>query len=145
MDEDINSEIIDALGRVARMLKHKMSFHSRRSNITILQFEALWCIKKSKHVHMRDIANHFSTTMPTATSLINKLIATKLAVRRNDSRDRRIVGVSLTRQGEKLLRDLIRQREGKVNKLLSFLSISDKRELSRILQKMIEKSENYEK
>ena len=40
---------------------------------------------------MGDIASHFSTSMPTATALIDKLIAAKYVKRENDAKDRRIV------------------------------------------------------
>ena len=145
MNDEINAEIIDAMGKVMRTMKHSMDFKSRGSHVTMLQYEALWCIKKSKHAQMRDIANHFETTMPTATSLIDKLIATKLTKRENDRKDRRIVRISLTREGERLLRNMARQRESKIHNLLSYLSIGDKKELLRILEKMVGESEKYEK
>ena len=142
MSDETNSEIIENLSKVMRTMKHNMSFHSRHSQVTMQQFEALWCIKKSKHAQMRDIAQNFSITMPTATSLIDKLIGTSLARRENDRKDRRIVRISLTRNGERLLKEVAKQRESKMNQLLSYLSEKDKKELLRILKTIVEKAEN---
>ena len=90
---------------------------------------------------MGDIASHFSTTMPTATALVDKLIAAKLVIRENDAKDRRIVKISLTKAGEKLLTEVKKQRANKMKKLLSYLSKQDKLELLRILEILAEKSE----
>ncbi len=145
MNDEINSEIIEAMSRVIRIMKHNISFQSRRLHITMLQIEALWCIKKKEHAHMGDIAENFSITMPTASSLVDKLITTRLAKRASDKKDRRIVRISLTREGERLLKEVSKQRKNKINKLLSYLSDVDKKELLRILKKIVEKSKKYEK
>jgi DNA-binding MarR family transcriptional regulator len=91
---------------------------------------------------MGDIANHFATTMPTATALVDKLITAKLVKRENDIKDRRIVKINLTKQGEKLLTQVKKQRASKMKKLLSYLSKQDKLDLLRILEVLAEKSAN---
>jgi DNA-binding MarR family transcriptional regulator len=85
---------------------------------------------------MRDIAKCFSITMPSATALIDKLIEMKFVFRKNDETDRRIVKISLTKQGEKLLEEAMKQRMDKINKFLVSLSKKDKEDLLRILQKI---------
>lgn len=144
MNDEINRKIIEAMSKVMRIMKSNMSFYSRHTHVTLLQIEALWCIKRKKQIHMGDIAQNFSITMPTATSLIDKLIAAKLAKRVNDKKDRRIVRITITREGDELLKEVSKQKENKINKLLSYLSDLDKRELLKILEKIIEK-EKYEK
>ena len=69
----------------------------------------------------------------------------KYAQRKNDTKDRRIVKINLTKQGEKLMHDAMRQRRNKINKLLSYLSQEDKKHLFRILKNVMEKAENDEK
>ena len=144
MKDEINVEISEALTKIFKTMKNSMSFKSKAGEVTMLQFQALWCIKKSQKTHMGDIAKYFSITMPTATSLINKLIDFKLVNRENYRKDRRIVRISLTKDGEKILKDMEKQRETKINKLLSFLSVSDKKDFLKILNKISEKSD-YEK
>jgi DNA-binding MarR family transcriptional regulator len=107
----------------------------------MLQCEAMMCIKKHKNSHMGDIAQHFSTTMPTATALIDKLIGAKYVKRENDPTDRRVVRVNLTNSGEKLLDEAMKHKTEKMNKLLSYLPEQDKLNLLRILNTLAEKSE----
>lgn len=145
MKDEINSSIVDAMFRMFKAMKNTMSYNSKSSHLTMVQFEALIFIKKNKEVQMRDISKNFRITMPTATSLMDKLIKMKYAQRRNDSKDRRIVKISLTKQGEKLMHDAMIQRRNKINKLLSYLSQEDKKQLFRILESVSEKAENDEK
>ena len=142
MADEINDKILEAMFKLVKDFKGSMSDSFKHSHLTMLQCEAMLCIKKHKEAHMGDIASHFSTTMPTATSLIDKLIGTKYVTRENDINDRRIVKLGLTKSGEKLLSEATKQKANKMSKLLSYLSKQDKLELLRILNILAEKSEN---
>ncbi len=145
MKDEINNRILETMFRFFKSVKPTMSFHSKTSDLTMVQFEALILIKHNPDIQMKDLAEYFSITMPSATSLIDKLIEMKYANRKNDIKDRRIVKINLTKQGEKLLHEAMKQREIKINTLLASLSRKDKEELLRILETVIEKTENYEK
>ncbi len=141
MADEINNQILEALFKLVRNFKGSMTGSFKHFHLTMLQTDALTCIKNHKGTNMGDIATHFSTTMPTATSLIDKLIDMKYVKRENDPKDRRIVRVALTKAGEKLLAEALKQRANKMEKLLSYLSSQDKIELLRILKILEEKSE----
>lgn len=145
MKDELNREIMEAMSKVMRFMKHSKPLDEEEPQMTMHQYEALWCIKKSKHTHMSEIADYFSTTMPTATSLIDKLILAKLVKRRNDIKDRRLVKILLTNRGEKMLKEAAKHKENKMNKMLSYLSDSDKKDLLRILNNIIKKTEENEK
>lgn len=142
MADEINNQILETMFKLVRDFKGSMTDSFKHSHLTMLQCEALSCIKKHKQAHMGDIASHFATTMPTATALIDKLIGTKYVTRENDAKDRRIVRIALTKSGEKLLSEATKQKAGKMNKLLSYLDGQDKLELLRILNILVKKSEN---
>jgi len=141
MADEINNQILEALFKLVKDFKGTMSDSFKHSHLTMLQCEAMLCIKQHKQAHMGDIASHFATTMPTATALIDKLIGTKYVKRENDVKDRRIVRINLTKAGEKLLSEATKQKTSKMDKLLSYLSKQDKLELLRILKVLAEKSE----
>ena len=142
MADEINDQILEAMFKLVRDFKGSMSGNFEHSHPTILQCQALECIKKKAGAHMGDIASHFATTMPTATALVDKLITAKLVRRENDAKDRRIVRISLTKAGEKLLREVEKQRANKMKKLLFYLSKQDKLDLLRILEILAQKSES---
>ncbi|MGA2911237.1 MAG: MarR family transcriptional regulator [Candidatus Levyibacteriota bacterium] len=142
MEDEINDQILEAMFKLTRDLKGSISGSFEHSHLTILQCQALECIKKHVGTHMGDIASHFATTMPTATALVDKLITAKLVKRENDLKDRRIIRISLTKQGEKLLVEVRKQSANKMKKLLSYLPKQDKLELLRILEILAQQSEN---
>jgi DNA-binding MarR family transcriptional regulator len=142
MVDEINNQVFETLFKLYRNFKGSMSDGFKHSHSTMLQCEAMMCIKKHKNTHMGDIAEHFSTSMPTATALIDKLIGAKFVTRENDTEDRRVVRVNLTKSGEKLLIEITKHKKEKMSKLLSYLPEQDKLELLRILSTLAEKSEN---
>jgi DNA-binding MarR family transcriptional regulator len=141
MASEINDQILETMFRLVRNFKISMHDNLKDSHLTMLQTEALMCVRKHKNLHMSDIANHFATSMPTATALIDKLIGTKHVKRENDPTDRRVVKICLTKSGEKLLDEAMKKKSEKMNKLLSYLSEKDKLDLLRILSVLVEKSE----
>ena len=142
MADEINDQIVETLFKIAKNFKGSMHNDFEHSHLTMLQCQALECVKKKKNVHMHDIASHFATTMPTATALIDKLIAAKLVKRENDVNDRRIVKLFMTKLGDKLLHQVVKRKSEKMGKILSYLSKQDKQELLRILETLAQKSEN---
>src|ERR1035437_4179231 len=116
MADEINDQILEAMFKFVKDFKGSMSDSFRHSHLTMLQCEAMSCIKKHKQAHMGDIAKYFATTMPTATALIDKLIGTKYVKRENDTKDRRIVRISLTKSGDKLLSESTKQKANKMDK-----------------------------
>ncbi len=136
MNDKINNEISETIFKFFKSMKPTMSYDSKTFHLTMVQFEALICLKHNNNMQMRDIAECFAITMPSATALVDKLIEMKFVTRNNDIKDRRIVKISLTKQGEKLLEEAMKQRIIKINKCLSSLSKKDKEDFFRILQKI---------
>lgn len=132
----INDQLIEIIFALSRAMKEGMTFDSETSQLTVLQLQALIFIKKNKAVSMGDIANQFKISLPTATVLSDKLVNTDLIQRDRDENDRRIVDVSLTKNGESLLREAMKQRHQKINKMLSYLSSEDKKKLFNILKNL---------
>lgn len=136
MKDEVNNEITETIFKFLKCMKPTMSYDSKTFHLTMVQFEALIFLKKNKDAQMSDISDYFSITMPSVTVLIDKLIGMKFAQRKNDIKDRRVVKISLTAYGEKLLNEAMHQRKQKINKVLSYLSSEDKKDLLRILQRI---------
>lgn len=143
---DINSQLTEAIFTMSRLMKDQMSRTSQAGNLTIVQLQTLVFLKQHPHVPMSEIANYFKIELPSATSLINKLVREKLVTRKLDPKDRRLVRITLTDKGKNLLTQGMKERSRKIEKNLSYLSQEDKTNLLAILKKMIEKmEEQYEK
>ena len=83
---------------------------------------------------MSEIAGYFRIELPSATSLINKLCDQKLVTRHADPDDRRLVLITLTEEGQKLVIQAMHQRRIKLEKMLSYLSEREKSDLLSIIR-----------
>jgi|SRR5579871_2550152 len=129
--------LVEEIFKLFRLMKENMSFDCDLMKLTGSQIHALIFLKKHRNAQMSEIANEFHIELPSATSLINKLCKVGLAERSSDIKDRRLVRISLTKQGETLLEQAIKERSQKMTKTLSYLPASDKQELSRIIKQLL--------
>lgn len=133
--------LIENIFTVSRIMKANMSYTSGIEHLSILQIQAMVFIRKNKQVQVSELARHFGIELPSATSLLNKLCTMKMTDRNTDKKDRRIVRVTLTSQGEAMLKDAMIERDKKIRKMLSLLSEKDKSDLLRISSLLVEKLE----
>jgi DNA-binding MarR family transcriptional regulator len=138
---DINEEIIETMFGLSRLIREKGFFNSNASNLTLLQFHTLLFIYKQKNVTMGDIATSFSITLPTATTLINKLISANLIERKSDQNDRRIVRIVASDKGKEILKETKKIRNKKIKNILSYLSADEKIKLLYILDDLQKRME----
>lgn len=101
--------------------------------ISIPQIKVLYMINVGKIMYMKDIADILGIKPPSATSLVNGLVAHKYLRRVSDPHDRRAVRLEVTTLGEKILKDDFLRMKTRTDVILSRLSSSDKKELTRIL------------
>lgn len=134
MKTDNKAEIVEMMFKVSRLMKNEMSYTNNLVHLSILQIQALCFLNHNKKVSMSDIAGYFRIELSSATSLLNKLYDQKLVERHEDAKDRRLVLITLTSDGKKLLERAMSQRKKKIEKILSYLSVKEKNELLLILK-----------
>ncbi len=139
--ENINSELIEAIFTISRLMKGHMASHSELSRFSFLQIQTLVCVAKNKNTQMSDVAENFNIELPSATSLVQNLVKADLLERRADAKDRRVVHVVLTAKGKKLLKTAMKEREKRIANHVSLLTATEKKQLLEILKKMIVKME----
>ena len=82
-----------------------------RGEITLPMLSAMECLAHQGACPMHSIAQLLDISRPAATGLINRLISQQAARREHDAKDRRIVRVTLTPKGRKMLTDIWRQKK----------------------------------
>jgi DNA-binding MarR family transcriptional regulator len=145
MTETINEQIGELIFSLSRCLKDRMMFHSTTSQLTIMQLQALAYIHEKKRVSMSEIAVQFSITLPTATSLLDKLVSMKLVKREQSKEDRRVVYIVLTEKGGELLGQALQQKKEKMHRMLSYLSKEEKQQFHDILKHLMQELQKDEK
>lgn len=89
---------------------------------------------------MSELARELGVTLPTATGIVQRLIRPGLVVRVREERDRRLVFVSLTASGRRVVRRLLRQFEDLVAEILGGLSDAEQASISRSAEHIYELS-----
>lgn len=136
----LNDKLLEFIFKLSRFKEH-MAFSSDLTQLTMHQIQALVFLQKHENAQMREIAEHFKIELPSATSLINKLVSVNLVERKADEHDRRLVRIVLTQHGKDLFEQVKKDRSKKIEQMLSYLSEEDKHELLRIMEKLVAKME----
>jgi len=93
-----------------QFLRFSKEVIAARAKLTPEQYEALLAIKASRQPHgmtVGEMSERLQVRHHTAVSLLDKLEARKLALRKRTNTDRRTVNVQLTRAGTVLLSRLV--------------------------------------
>jgi len=137
----IAKRFLEVMFRNNRVLREQMRYSSGIAHLSILQIHTLSFLKEKKDAQMSEIAEHFHIELPSATSLLNKLVALQLVKRHADAKDRRMVRITLTEAGNDLLKQAMEEKLIHVKKMLSYLSDNEQDELLRLLEKLNDRIE----
>jgi DNA-binding MarR family transcriptional regulator len=101
---------------------------------TLPQLETLHFIAESgAEPSMRQLALYLKVKAPTATALVDDLVRAGL-ISRSGTRDRRVVSLSLTQKGRRMLKENTTRRARIIAGILSPLSARDRSEFDRLLR-----------
>ena len=134
MKKDSTAELIEIMFKISRLLKGSMSYTNDFTHLSVMQIQTLVYLCQNPKTSMSDIAQYFHIELPSATSLINKLCDQDLIKRSEDPEDRRLVMLALTTTGKSLLEHALHERKIKLEKILSYLSATQKTELLTIME-----------
>jgi len=108
----------------------------RQHGITPSQYNVLRILRgEGKPMPCQEIGERMIQVVPAMTGLIDRLEKQNLVQRERDTEDRRVIHVSLTAQGGKLLAELDQPVQDLHQQLLGHLSATELKELSRLLEK----------
>lgn len=121
--------------------RHKMTSslmeEAKKRGCSLSHFEVIKYIAKEGSPSMKDIATQLHITPPSASTLVDGLVAKHLVVRKQSPGDRRAVHLELLPKAHTLLFSIHSEKRSIFNKMLSGLNTEDKNELAKILIKCI--------
>ena len=136
--DDISSLLLAFIG----LIGHSLRAADGENGLSLAQLKALYSIGAAKAPTMKELADTFGITPPSVTALVNRLVKEKLVKRIMSPSDRRTIRLELTPQGKTKLakgRALVAK---KTNELTKILSGRERRELARVMQRIIEHHES---
>ena len=120
---------------VGLLIKSRMQ---RSIAMPFSQCQTLWFVAEHQNPGMQDIARHFKIRAPSATFLVEELVRGGYLKRQANAEDRRRVELTLTPKGKRAFKTIEQKRSTILSKLFGSLHEEDRKELNRILKKIIE-------
>jgi len=141
--DDTLQEEVESLERITLCLGwacHRQLAQELSSfQLTVPQFIALRSLKNHPgHCTMSDLADATFQVSATMTGIVDRLSERQLVQRQRDPSDRRALHVTLTEQGQRLLAEIERQKQARLQRTLTTLSPEDRREMLRLMQRYLE-------
>ena len=132
MANDEIEQIINLMFDAKRMAEFNMG--SQR--FSPLHLRALYFISNRPKVVMKNIADLFGITPPSATSLVNGMVKSGLITRSAQKSDRRVVELKMTKKGTSLLTTGFVHFKKRIRQALSLLNNQERKALFGILKKL---------
>src|SRR5207245_1405480 len=108
----------------------------------LLQSQALSFLQKQPNAKMTDLANYLKLSSSSTTQLIERMVHSGYVARINDEHDRRVVHISVTKQGLEKLQQMKEEKRNNMKKLFSKIEKKDVIELIRIQEKILHNLQN---
>ena len=134
-------QLVESLFDLWRWLRH-MSNEIRQSDLTREQFWLLHQLRRRGTLSIGEVAGTLGISQSTATTACKRLEAAGLITRSRRVDDERVVEVELTEQGRSAVNDWRRRRREAVAELLAPLNDTERDELQRLIQCVLDGTSN---
>ncbi len=125
-------QLIVSIHKKSRSLK--LEFF--KDDITFSQFFLLELLACEHSLKMTDIAAAMNSSLPAATALVDKMVRAGLIQRTRNDQDRRVVNITLTGRGKKLIDEMLKQREKMIPEVFGKLTLKERNTYLHILSRI---------
>lgn len=119
---DYIARIQSASHFVYQKIYPEMSESLHDHGITPTQLFVLSLLKTQGRCNISQLADHLGVKPSAVTFMMDRLEQNKLIMREHDQKDRRVVNIRLTKQGENMLETILESRKAIITKYLSYLT-----------------------
>lgn len=129
------------------MARNLMTPHFARFGITGSQWAVLRALQRAEAegldgLHPSDLGQRLLVKKPSVTGVVERLRHAGWVASRDDERDHRSKRITLTPEGRRLMRRVLKHHPGQQQRLLGCLSQAEQRQLDRLSQKLAAHYEN---
>jgi DNA-binding MarR family transcriptional regulator len=134
--EAVEDEAVDAILTASRAMiaVAVRSLSGLAEDITIAQYRTLVVLASRGPSKLADLAGLLGVTPPTAGRMCDRLVRRGLAARHRARSDRRVVRISLTPAGRRVVDEATRQRRVFIAEILAGLPAGERREMAAALR-----------
>ena len=134
--EQFSKRMMELMPRIMKGFTRHENNYVSQGKITLPQFLALRYLFNEGEKAMRSVAEALGVSKPSATGTIDRLIAQGLVARRHDEKDRRIVWITMTAKGKKVMNDILKQRHKTMIKVFGAFSSSQRETYLQLLEQI---------
>lgn len=136
--EPFSRRMVELIPQMIRGCSRQEHNSLTRGEITLPQLFVMECLARRKSCPMHEIARELDITRPAATGLINRLISQQLVTREHDARDRRVVRVSITAKGRKMLSNIWNQKRRTLERVFAQIAPGERAQYLKTLERVVE-------
>ncbi len=136
MISQLNKNLICSIFTAGQIWRERARTESNLTDCSFLHLHTLHYIWERGTANMKEIANFLHITPPSATSVVNTLVAKGLLTRVGSESDRRAIKLQITKSGSRLLRDSFKRMTAFLEKNINKLNETEKRNFLTILNKI---------
>jgi len=122
---------------IPKLMKGARSSFLSKTNISSAQMIMLISIHDCEQCKVKTLAKERGISPPTATGLIDRLVHSGYVKREQSLDDRRVVRVSLTKKGNKVVCDFLHTVQARWKNILKKLTAKEQKQYLNILRKIV--------
>lgn len=134
--QDFSKKMTTLLPNVIRGFLRKQTDELAKGKISIPQYLVLDFIFSNGVQKMSRLAKEMAVSLPAMSGLIERLHRLGLVKRMYDSKDRRVIKITLTVKGQGVVIKIRTQREKIISKIFGQIAAEERKEYLRILTKV---------
>lgn len=125
------------LHRLSRSVLARFDSRLSELGITVAQFMVMLVIYSDSGTTQQILSKYIDVDKGSVTRIIDRLVAKRQVARRAIRGDRRAVALELTKDGERVMKNLLKIADKEDNAWLSVLSVAENAEFKRLLGKLL--------
>jgi DNA-binding MarR family transcriptional regulator len=123
------AEIIDALAPLLAHQRHRWAARCQAHGLSIIGFQVMALLEIHGALPMSRLADELDVALPNATGIVGRMAERGIVQRTNDPDDRRVVLVSLTDDGHRLIGEMEAGRRERMTRLIGLMDEAQQRRL----------------
>jgi DNA-binding MarR family transcriptional regulator len=134
--EKFSQQVIEIMPFIVREFAKREDNDLTRGKISCSQMVALDYLLHHNRVPMAEMAKVLSIKTSSASILIDRLIREKMLKRERDNKDRRVVWVSITPKGKKVVKQILSQKKLALRDIFRPLTPAERQQYLSVLTKV---------
>lgn len=135
--EAFGDRMIELFPKLMREISQYETNYLTEGVITVPQVWVLDFLKDRKTAQMSELAVYMKLKFSSATGLIDRMVRHRLVKRSRSEADRRVVLVSITFKGQKILQEIYKQKRKGIMQLFGRLGSEDRMQYMELIEKLV--------